>query len=159
MEIRFYLDPSTGQPHILNHGVEEDEVREVLEAPGEDRRGREGSRVAVGQTSGGRYLRVIYVPDPNRESAFAITAYELERQTSARLPQAHAPEADMRATRFPPGWDESRVRAVLSHYEDQTPEEAVAEDEAAFEDRDETVMTVPRRLVPAVRQLIAKNHR
>jgi hypothetical protein len=67
----------TGEPHILNHGVEEDEVREVLEAPGEDRRGREGSRAAIGQTSAGRYLRVIYVPGSSRESAFVVTAYEL----------------------------------------------------------------------------------
>ena len=77
MEIRFYVDPSTGQPHILSHGVDEDEVREIFEAPGEDRRGREGSRVAIGQTAAGRFIRVIYVPDPNRDSAFVITAYEL----------------------------------------------------------------------------------
>lgn len=35
---------------------------------------------------------------------------------------------------FPPGWDEERVRRVLAHYEEQTEAEAVAEDEAAFED-------------------------
>jgi len=33
--------------------------------------------VALGQTSGGRYLRVIYVPDPVPESVFVVTAYEL----------------------------------------------------------------------------------
>jgi len=33
---------------------------------------------------------------------------------------------------FPPGWDEARVRRVLAHYEEQTEEEAVAEDEAAL---------------------------
>jgi type II secretory pathway component PulC len=63
----------------------------------------------------------------------------------------------MSETRFPPGWDEERVRAVLAHYEHQTAEEAVAEDEAAFEQQDETVMKIPRKLVPAVRQLIAKH--
>jgi hypothetical protein len=41
---------------------------------------------------------------------------------------------------FPAGWDEERVRRVLEHYKQQTPEEAVAEDEAAFENQDETVM-------------------
>ncbi len=56
MIIRFYLDPATGQPHVLNHGVEEMEVFDVLEAPGEDRAGRDGSRVATGQTAAGRYL-------------------------------------------------------------------------------------------------------
>jgi hypothetical protein len=48
-----------------------------MERPGEDRPGREGSRVAIGQTHGGRYLRVIYVPDPEPEGAFVITAIEL----------------------------------------------------------------------------------
>ena len=40
----------------------------------------------------------------------------------------------MKANKFPPGWDEERVRRVLEHYEAQTEEEAVAEDEAAYED-------------------------
>jgi hypothetical protein len=62
----------------------------------------------------------------------------------------------MNETRFPPGWDEHRVRAVLAHYEHQSEEEAVAEDEASFEEQDETIMKIPRKLVPAVRQLIAK---
>jgi hypothetical protein len=35
------------------------------------------SRVAIGKTRAGRYLRVIYVPDPEPESIFVITAYEL----------------------------------------------------------------------------------
>jgi hypothetical protein len=52
-------------------------VEEVLRAPGEDRPGREGSRVALGQTQAGRYLRVIYVPDPKPGSIFVITAYQL----------------------------------------------------------------------------------
>jgi hypothetical protein len=64
----------------------------------------------------------------------------------------------MSETKFPVGWDEERVRRVLSHYEQQTPEEAVAEDEAAFENRAETVMKVPYELVPRVRELIAKHH-
>ena len=63
----------------------------------------------------------------------------------------------MNQTRFPPGWDEERVRKVLTHYEKQTEEEATAEDEAAFEDPDQTVMEVPNTLVPAVRELIAKH--
>ena len=49
MKIRFYIDPETGQPHIYNHGVREDEVGDVLGKPGEDRPGREGSRVAIGK--------------------------------------------------------------------------------------------------------------
>jgi hypothetical protein len=57
--------------------VNEDEVIEVLDAPGEDRRGREGSRIALGRTASGRYLRVIYVPDPEPNGVFVITAYDL----------------------------------------------------------------------------------
>jgi hypothetical protein len=33
--------------------------------------------MAVGQASSGRYIRVIYVPDPEPGSVFVITAYEL----------------------------------------------------------------------------------
>jgi hypothetical protein len=77
MPIRFYHDPATGEPHIYNHGVIQEEVEEVIRHPGEDRRGREGARVAIGQTRAGRFLRVIYVPDPEPESIFVITAYEL----------------------------------------------------------------------------------
>jgi hypothetical protein len=62
----------------------------------------------------------------------------------------------MKQNKFPRGWDEERVRRVLAHYEQQTEELAVAEDEASFEDRTQTVMEVPKDLVPAIRQLIAK---
>ena len=78
MYLRFYIDPQTDAPHIYNHDVDENEVEAVLQNPGEDRLGREGSRVAIGQTCGGRYLRVIYVPDPEPDSVFVITAYELK---------------------------------------------------------------------------------
>lgn len=78
MNIRFYLGPKTEQPHIYRHGVHEREVEEALESPGEDRPGHEGSRVAIGKTRAGRYLRVIYVPDPEPDSVFVITAYELK---------------------------------------------------------------------------------
>ncbi len=77
VDLRFYLDPATGQPHIWNHNVEEEEVEEVLANPGEDRPGRDGSRVAIGQTARGRHLKVVYVRDPKPDSAFVITAYEL----------------------------------------------------------------------------------
>ena len=63
----------------------------------------------------------------------------------------------MRPNRFPPGWDEERVQRVLAHYEDQTEAAALAEDEAALEDPARTVMEVPRELIPAVRELIAKH--
>ncbi len=72
LRTRFYLDPATDAPHIHNHQVDKDEVIDVLERPGEDRAGQDGSRVALGQTASGRYLRVIYVPEA--EGVFVITA-------------------------------------------------------------------------------------
>ena len=76
MNVRFYVDPDSGALHIRKHGVVEEEVEEVLSNPGEDRLGRHGSRVALGQTRDGRYLRVIYVADA--DAPFVITAYELK---------------------------------------------------------------------------------
>jgi hypothetical protein len=63
----------------------------------------------------------------------------------------------MRQSKFPPGWDAKRVKNVLAHYESQSEEEAVAEDEAAFEASGQTVMEVPTEIVPAIRELIAKH--
>ncbi len=63
----------------------------------------------------------------------------------------------MSQSKFPPGWNEERVQKVLGHYEGQTEEEATAEDEAVFEDRDQTFIEVPNELVPEVRSLIAKH--
>ena len=77
MNVRYYIEPETGQPHIYGHNVSEAEVEDVLSRPWEDRVGRDGSRVALGQTRDGRFLRVIYVPDPSPDSVFVVTAYEL----------------------------------------------------------------------------------
>jgi hypothetical protein len=56
----------------------------------------------------------------------------------------------MKQSKFPPGWNEQRVKEVLAHYEAQS------EEEAAFDSPGQTVMEVPTDLVPAVRELIAK---
>jgi hypothetical protein len=77
MQVRFYVDPATGLPHLLRHGVTEDEAVEVLASPSEDRPGVEGVRVAIGRTSAGRHLRVIYLTDVDGEGIFVVTAYEL----------------------------------------------------------------------------------
>jgi hypothetical protein len=61
----------------------------------------------------------------------------------------------MSQNKFPEGWDEGGVQQVLAHYEEQTEDEALAEDEAGLEPSD-TVMSVPRDLVPQIRGLIAK---
>jgi hypothetical protein len=62
MDVRYYIDPQTSAPHIHNHRVSEAEVEPALARPGEDRPGADGARIAIGQTSAGRYLR-IYVPE------------------------------------------------------------------------------------------------
>ena len=59
MKVRYYIDPATDLPHICDHDVSESEVEGVLAHSEEDRPGKDGSRVAIGRTSGGRYLRVI----------------------------------------------------------------------------------------------------
>ena len=56
-------------------------------------------------------------------------------------------------TRYPRGWNESRVRRLLDYYESQTDEEAAKEIRSALEN---TTMEVPTALVPVVRELIAK---
>ena len=62
-------------------------------------------------------------------------------------------------TEYPIGWDEPRVNRVLEHYETQSAEEAVAEDEAAYEDTNQTFIEIPNELIPEVRELIAKKSR
>jgi hypothetical protein len=77
MNLRFHVDPETGQPHIYEHGVDEGEVEQVLRKPLEEIGGRGNSMIAIGQTRAGRYLRVIYSPDEGGDSIFVITAYDL----------------------------------------------------------------------------------
>ncbi len=63
MNIRYYLDPGLRYPHIYDHDIIEEEVEDVLNRPGEDRKGKGGSRVAIGTTRAGRFLKVVYVLD------------------------------------------------------------------------------------------------
>jgi hypothetical protein len=61
----------------------------------------------------------------------------------------------MSENKFPADWDEQKVRRVLAHYETQSEEDTLAEDEAGIQPSD-TVMNIPYELVPKVRELIAK---
>ena len=56
---------------------------------------------------------------------------------------------------FSEGWEEKRVKNVIAFYENQTEEQAVAEDEAAYQDKNQTFMKIPAKLVPIVRELIS----
>jgi len=60
------------------------------------------------------------------------------------------------SSKFPSGWDEERIHRVLSHYEQQTEEDALVEDEAAFEQEEQTFIAVPNQLLPKIRELIAR---
>jgi len=142
VDLRFYPDPETAEPHIYNHGVSEEEVEEVLEDPSEERPGKNNARSGARKRLRDHRLRPA-------------------GQTPGRLPappaaQDETPMKKKAKTRFPPGWDEQRVREVLEHYESQSEDEAVAEDEAAFERAHETMMAIPHDLVPAVRELISE---
>ena len=75
VRIRWYIDPDTDEPHVLKHPVTLDEVEEAVAGVVEDRVGKDGSRVLIGRTEGGRFLRVIYVPDDDPDGIFVITAY------------------------------------------------------------------------------------
>ena len=137
MEIRYFIDPETGSLHIHRHDVAEDDVEDVLRRPIEDRPSRDGSRVAIGRSLFRHHGLLAWLAG-----------------TEGAAPQT--PEEEMTQSKFPPGWDEARVRRVLEHYEAQSDAEAVAEDEAAYEATTHTMMEIPVELVPVVRELIAK---
>ena len=77
VEIRYYFDPDTGEPHIYNHGVTEDEVDQVFHSIGDDLPAANNARMKLGQAYNGRYLKVIYVRDDADDGIFVITAYEM----------------------------------------------------------------------------------
>jgi hypothetical protein len=77
MNLKFCIDLDTGQPHILNHGVTETEVRQILARPGLVLKGRKTSRIALGQTVAGRYLKVVFAKRRIGRGVFVVTAYEL----------------------------------------------------------------------------------
>jgi hypothetical protein len=58
--------------------------------------------------------------------------------------------------KFPPGWDEQRVKEVIAHYESQTEDEEFTEIEAAHEADNVTLMAIPTDLVSEVRALLVR---
>lgn len=57
---------------------------------------------------------------------------------------------------LPEEWSEARVADVIAHYETQTEDEAVAEDQAALSRPGQAVMVIPTGLLPAVRELLGR---
>jgi hypothetical protein len=164
MKVRFYRElwnhPTTRYPAIHSNDVVEREAYAVLLHPGEDLPGFDGCRLAPGQIKPfERYLRVVYVPEPDANSAFALTAVTLrgavlracrarqrsrgrhhrgERQRlqiyedgSATRPWQGPDELPAGEQQFPSNWDEERVRRVIAHYLGQLAEAQVVEDESA----------------------------
>ncbi|MFI5378497.1 MAG: hypothetical protein ACHRHE_04310 [Tepidisphaerales bacterium] len=58
--------------------------------------------------------------------------------------------------KYPKGWNAKQIKALADHYENQSEDQAVAEDEAAYESTRLTMMAVPVELVPKVQKLITK---
>jgi hypothetical protein len=63
----------------------------------------------------------------------------------------------MKKNTYPTGWSAQKVKKVLDHYENQSEDDAVTEDESAYKDKTQTFIEIPRKLVPSVRKMLA-NH-
>ncbi len=64
----------------------------------------------------------------------------------------------MKKQQFPKGWDGKRVKQLIAELDARTDEECVAADEAAAADaEDQTVITVPTALLPEIRRLLASH--
>ncbi len=61
--------------------------------------------------------------------------------------------------KFPSGWNERKVRAVIEHYDQLSDEQLAREIESAPEMTKETLMSVPAELVSAVQKLIAHHQK
>ena len=68
-----------------------------------------------------------------------------------------------RKQKLPPGMTVERIKNIIDHYESQTEDEIIAEDEAAFAKEETAMIEVPRSLVEKVREMIlsatTKRHR
>lgn len=61
--------------------------------------------------------------------------------------------------KYPPGWEEARIRDVIAHYGRHSEDEQAAEIEAALDAEGITMMAVPLELADEVRALIAQTKR
>jgi len=142
---------------MYTHQVDEHEVEEALSHPYEDRPGREDSRIAMGQNTSWAIFAGHVCSSPRTGQRLCHHRVSINREAFTRVSTKEAEERNMKTAQFPEGWDKERVGRVLAHYEKQTEEEAVAEDEAMREEKTQTLMEIPNELVPTVRELIAKH--
>ncbi len=62
----------------------------------------------------------------------------------------------MTEKQFPKGWNEDRVKNLITELDARTDEEWIAADELACETNEaQTLITVPTSLLPEIRRLIA----
>lgn len=138
MDIRFYEDPAAGDLHFHRHDVSEDEVEGVLARSLEDRPGRDGARVALEKHAQGTIFASSTCQTPCRA---VFRNHRLRDWTEGTQgPDAATEEETMSTPEYPRGWDEKRVQDVLAHDESRSDDEAVAEDEAAWESTTHTSM-------------------
>lgn len=76
-----------------------------------------------------------------------------------KRPTTHRKTEKKIKQQFSPGWNERKVRAVIQHYERLTDEELAHEIETAPEVSEETLISVPTELLPAVQKLIGRHQR
>jgi hypothetical protein len=62
----------------------------------------------------------------------------------------------MKKQRLPRGWTERDIRELAAAHDRQTEAEQAEEIEAALSAKDQTLMVVPTKLVPAIQALIAR---
>src|SRR5260370_21658623 len=101
-----------------------------------------------GQTEAGRCIQVVYSPDPGgrwhfrdyrvpakRQSTQGISATTTEKVAMKKMSDNSNLRETSRRTnqKFPPGWKERTVRAVIKHYEKLSDEQLAHEIESAPE--------------------------
>jgi hypothetical protein len=59
--------------------------------------------------------------------------------------------------KFPPGWNEARIKQTIERYDNLDDDGWLAEYEAALQREGETLIAVPTELVPAVHELIRRH--
>ena len=62
----------------------------------------------------------------------------------------------MKKNQFPKGWNEKKVQQVLAHYERQSDDEALIEDEHALSKKQSVSVEIPVELMPLIREILAQ---
>ena len=58
--------------------------------------------------------------------------------------------------RYPTGLNRRKVQALIDNYENQSDADAIREGEAAYRKRTSALVEIPVKLLPKVRQLLAR---